>query len=128
MNRQSDIEIYVRGCPLERVLDWARSNLGTFGGPFPTDTAIVYCHEKGDGVVVFTPNIEDGAFMSVWFNTHNRPWATDVDCARAAARALNCVVRCDASNMPGQSQHSPVFLELDGDEERIILWEVGGGR
>jgi len=123
VNRQSDVEIFVRDCPIERVLDWARSSVGALSGPFPTATTIAYHLDVGDGALVFTPNMDDGPFMSVWFNTQSRPWATDVDCARAAARALGCAVRCDASSIPGVSPHSDMVLEVDGDEERVILWE-----
>ncbi|MCA9314834.1 MAG: hypothetical protein KDB73_05035 [Planctomycetes bacterium] len=126
VNRQADVEVYVRDCPLERALDWARSSLGALRGPFHMDTTTAYQLESGEGAVVFTPSIEDGPFMSVWFNTPSRPWDTDVECARAAVAALACVVRCDpGESIPGVSPHSDMWLELDGNGERVILWDDG---
>lgn len=74
------------------------------------------------GKVIITP-VEEREFMGVWFNTPHSPWATDVDCAREAARYLMCVVRCDPERhfnvIPSMSD---TFLEIEGDVERLVDW------
>jgi hypothetical protein len=121
--RQSEIEIYVRDCPPERLVMWLESVVGPLAQAEPAGKAVVY--QSGVGPVVVTPQVEGGPFVGVWFNSCATPWATDVDCGRRAARDLRCVVRCS----PGQQfPHVPwwaadKFLEIDGDVEQIVTWE-----
>jgi hypothetical protein len=123
IERQRDIQIYIRDCPPERLIGWLESVVGPLDDPEPAGSAVV--HRSSNGSVVVTPRIEDGPFVSVWFNTPGSPWATDVDCARQAARELGYVVRC----CPGQ--HFPDvpwwasdrFLEIANGVEKTISWE-----
>src|SRR5207248_4042795 len=92
LKRQSDIEVYVRDCPMERLGAWLQSVFGPLEAPVEAGDAVVYTGSTGP--VVVTPGIEGGPFVGVWFNTPLSPWATDVDCARQAARELGCTVRC----------------------------------
>ena len=122
MERQPEIEVYLRDCPTERLVAWLRAVIGPLEDPVEAGAAIVY--PSAIGAVVVTPCIEDGPFVGVWFNTNRSPWTTDVDCARQAARELVCTVRCD----PGQ--HFPevprwvsdVFLEISGVVEKLVEW------
>ena len=123
MERQPEIEVYLRDCPMERLVAWLRSAIGTLEAPEEAGAAVVYA--SAIGPVVVTPGIEGGPFLGVWFNTPHSPWATDVDCARQVAKELGCTVRC----CPGQ--HFPEvpwwasdqFLEIAGGVEQIVTWE-----
>jgi hypothetical protein len=123
MKRQTDIEIYVRDCPIERIVAWLETVVGPVGKGEACGEA--FAHATSIGTVVITPQIEGGPFVGVWFPTPNSPWLTDVDCGRQAARELGCVVRCD----PGQHYPdvplwaSDQFLEITGGTERIVTWE-----
>jgi hypothetical protein len=123
LERQLEIEIYLRDCPSERLVEWLRSVVGPLKDPVKVGAAVVY--PSAVGSVVVTPNIEDGPFVGVWFNTHSSPWGTDVECARQAARELACTVRC----CPGQDFPevpfwvSDTFLEISGGVEQLIKWE-----
>lgn len=118
MTRQRELEIYVRGCRLEDILAWAEIRLGALAAPVAAGDATVYDSPRGPLIV--TPEIEGGPFVSLWFNTPSAPWSTDVECARDAVHALRCTVRCD----PGGAGPGPsTFLELDGENERLIEWE-----
>jgi hypothetical protein len=76
------------------------------------------------GIVIVTPNIQDGPFVGVEFNMPHIPWATAVDCGRQAARELGCVVRCEPGQyFPEVDPLSDAVLEIDGDTERIINWD-----
>jgi hypothetical protein len=113
------IEIYVLDCPREQLLSWIEMSLGPLGEPEDGGRAIVY--PSGVGPVILTPGIDDGPFTGVWFNTTDRPWATDVDCGRQAARALGCTVRCDPGDQfPEGHWAADTFLEIRDGEERLI--------
>ena len=124
--RQPDVEIYVRDCEVERAVAWVRSAVGPLVGPREAGAAIAF--QLPVGSVVLTPGIEDGPYLSVWFNTPDRPWWTDVECARAAARQLDRVVRCDpGAEYPGLDSRAGWVVEIDGASESIVLWEDGAG-
>lgn len=123
MERQSEVEVYLRDCPIERALAWVRETVGSVAGPFDCGTAVAYHPTTSPGAVVLTPGVEGGPFLSVWFNTPARPWATDAECARAAARDLGCVVRCDPSREhPELPPGADVWLELSDGVERLVAW------
>ena len=122
LDRQPEIEIYLRDCTYERLLAWLEAVVGPLGPAEVAGEAMVYSSSVGP--VVVRPEIEGCPFVGVWFNSPKTPWATDVDCGRQAARELKCVVRC----CPGQ--HFPEvpwwasdkFLEIVGGWERIVTW------
>ena len=111
--------MYLRDCTIDRAVAWVRANVGPLAGPLDGGESVVY--HLAAGAVVFTPGVEGGPLLGVWFNTADRPWATDVDCARAAVAALGCVVRCDpGSSYPDVHPQSDVFVEIDGTSERLV--------
>lgn len=123
MERQPEIEFYVRDCPSDRLLAWLESVVGRVAPVEAAGAATIYSSRIGPVVVTF--RIEGGPFVGVWFNSPDTPWATDVDCGRQAARELGCVVRC----CPGE--HFPEvpwwasdkFLEIACGVEQMITWE-----
>lgn len=122
MERQRDIEIYVHGCSIELVLAWAHARLGPLGNATDGGEATVYATPCGPMVV--TPAIEDGPYTSVAFNSARTPWATDVDCARDAAKALGCVVRCrPGQHHPEVPAQSSTWLEVSPEAERLVQWD-----
>jgi hypothetical protein len=114
MERQSDIEIYVQGCSESRILDWVVSSVGLLRRAYDGEGRTIYAGLVG--LVVITQEVEDGPFTSVWFNTPHTRWATDVECGRAAAAELGCVVRCS----PGAEFPDDTFLEIAGSSERLV--------
>lgn len=121
MKRQTDVEVFLRECALERAAAWVQSVSGPVSGPLDCGDAVAY--HPAEGAVVLTPNV-DGGLMSVWFNTPCRPWDTDVECGRAAALALGCTVLCDpGQHYPEVDPLSDVFLEVADGSERLILIE-----
>jgi hypothetical protein len=123
VERQPEVEVYLRDCPVERVLAWVREAVGPLTGPFDCGGVVAYHPATGPGAVVVTPSVEGGPFLGVWFNTPARPWATDAECARAAARDLGCVARCDPSREhPELPPGADVWLEVSGGVERLVAW------
>ena len=118
VERQPEIEIYVRDCPKTQLTAWLVSVIGPLGQPEVAGTSTTY--PSAIGPVVVTSGIEDGPFVSVWFNTPHSPWATDVDCARQAARELRCAVRCCPGKCYPKVHLSPeAVLEIEGDSEGL---------
>jgi len=120
LRQQTDLEIYVN-CEMARLIAWLNGVAGPLEKTESLGETIIYSSSVGP--IVVTPATEEEPFTSVWLNTPASLWTTDVDFGRQAARELRCVVRCD----PGQ--HDPevhplsdVFLEIDGDGERLIYW------
>jgi len=121
MERQNEIEIYVRDCALEDMLQWAGAKLGGLSKFSSAGDITIY--ESPCGLLFVTPGIENGPFVSLWFATASSPWNTDVDCARDAARELECTVRCDpGQHYPEVPPQSPRFLEIKGKNERLAIW------
>ena len=123
MERQREIEIYLRDCPLDRLVTWLESVVGPLAPVEAGGAALVY--RSSIGPIVVTQGIEGGPFVGVWFNSPNTPWATDVDCARQAARELERVVRCcpgpDFPDVP--CWVADQFLEIAGGMEQIVTGE-----
>ena len=117
MNWQSDIEIYLRDCATERAVAWAEAVLQC-DITAPLDGGDLVIYSIPGGALVLTPDVEDQAVLGVRFNTHVRPWATDLACARAAARDLGCTVLVD----PGKGFAPSQWLEVTAAGERLIEW------
>ncbi len=118
---KTEIEIYVRGCALEPLLAFVRSLVGPLREPHDAGAALIYATASGS--VTVTPSIEDGPFMGVCISPPPANCASDVDCARMAARELGCVVRCDPGlEFPQVPEWSDTFLEIEGAQERLVEW------
>ncbi len=123
MQRQQDIEIYARDCTVEELVAWSKSKLGGLGRPEALAGSTLY--ESPRGPLTVTKGMGDGTFVSLWFNSSRTPWATDVDCAREAARELRCTVRCDpGQHYPDVAPQSAIFLEVVGEREHLVNWET----
>jgi hypothetical protein len=124
MERQTEIEIFIRDCPKARLLVWIENLIGTLGTPNSVGESTTY--PSPVGTVVVTPNVDGGPFQSVKFNTADTPWSTDVDCARQAAKVLGCVVRCvPGQHYPKVNSTTGTFLEIEGQAEKLMHWERG---
>ncbi len=123
LKRQSEIEIYVRDSPPERLVAWMELVVGPLAPAKDARAATVYSSRIGP--VVVRPGIEGGPFVGVCFNSSDSPWATDVDCARQACMEFGYVVRCcPGQHYPGVPWWaSDQFLEIAGGVEQIVTWE-----
>jgi len=120
MKRQSDIEIYVKGCPNDVLVAWIEKIFGKLKRVPDTSYMIIYDSEVCR--IIITPS--DYSFTSVNFCSAETPWATHVDCGRQAVRDLNCIVHCDpGQNFPEVDPLSDIFLEISADGERLVELE-----
>ncbi|MBV1789767.1 hypothetical protein KQ940_17060 [Marinobacterium sp. D7] len=116
--RHPDIEVYIKNCPLETILEWLGERceevrtLNSVGGTHALEVCIDRCtvpvmiHEKAVGK----------AWISIWFRSDKTPWARDIDCAHEVARALDTQVRCIAESWTESN---------DSEEEE--WWRVENG-
>jgi hypothetical protein len=125
VERQTEVEVFLRDCARDRLVAWLASVVGPLGEPEAAGDATVY--PSAAGPVVVTPGVGGGAFVGVWFNTPRTPWATDADCGRQAARELECAVRCSPGRRFPEAPEwvSDVFLEISGPVEKLVRWEEG---
>lgn len=91
-----DIEIYLKPLSLEALGAWLGEQFGQVVVFQPAGKLQHRTRLTRDGVeiaVLVVEKVADG-FASLWFDSASTPWARDVDCARAAARALQVEARC----------------------------------
>lgn len=118
--RVFDLGAYVLGPNREQVLSLLSARIGAFVLEYASDdgTAMYGC-----GDVVVTLSEGGDGFLSVYL-VRCRLWPGDVAFARYLAQALDCVVRCDpGAEYPEVSPLAPVFLEIRGDGERLVVWD-----
>lgn len=99
MTNHPDIEIYIKNCKLDEVLQWLSERLDSvkatgskgmlhqFSASYQGHKFAIAVHEKALGK----------AWISVWFQSNTTPWKVDLDCAREASAVLKAQVRCIAS-------------------------------
>ena len=120
MKREKELAIHV-SCPLEQLIAWLNVLVGPLDESARVAETIFYQSSVGPVVVIC---VEDHAFIDVCFRTRNSPWVTSVDLGRQAARELGCAVRCEPGHYyPEVDPLSNVWLEINGDQERLISWE-----
>ena len=120
MKREKELAIHV-SCPLEQLIAWLNVLVGPLEVSARVAETIFYQSSIGPVVVIC---VEDHAFIDVCFRTRNSPWVTSVDLGRQAARELGCAVRCEPGHYyPEVDPLSNVWLEIGGDQERLISWE-----
>lgn len=118
MSDSHGIEIYVSGCAQEQLIAWVDRLIGPLGEPEDAGDTTIYSGRRGS--VFITPD-EAGQFTSLYFPSKYTPWSTHAECARQAARELGGTVVCDpGEEFPEVDPFSPVFLEVQGDTERLI--------
>ena len=127
-----DVEIYVRHCSTERLLDWVASLFGEVTLTFQADDVamtVYQCWVQGNEVrVMLIPGIEDGTFTCISFvPMQHTPWRNDVECARRAARELGSEVRCDPVAIKPMAG-PPEFLRIvEGREDYVNWWAETDG-
>ena len=122
MSKPAPVEIFLRGCPEDRLVAWLASVAGAARLDWTRDGVKGFATDRGP--VVLTLRMEDGPFDGLWVPWGTSVWANDLACARAAARALRCVVRCEPGpDWPDADPDEDLYVELDGASERLGAWD-----
>ena len=122
-----DIEIYIREPALKRVLGWLKAELGNIEECPPNKAqknVLVYRAVDFEPAIpiMFQLQVEGGPFVGIWFDSDKTPWPSDLECARAAFKALGLPVMCD----PGPEHHDQDdFLRIDDSGESLVRLKGG---
>ncbi|MCD8522970.1 MAG: hypothetical protein LRY66_00675 [Saccharospirillaceae bacterium] len=120
-----DIEIYIMKAEPSAVRQWLQDALQQ---PLHTRKEHAGSHHwqvalKGSSMDIFLNENAEKNFASLWFKQNLTPWATDLDCARAAHAALSSEVRCSDSGW--QEEHdgdTSGWIKLIRGEEKPFDW------
>ena len=140
MERYPDIEIYLAKADHEGLNAWLNATLGaaplkpagkhkwrTYGQWDGARIAVLLVDNAADGFAMQSADqvLFDG-FASLWFDSDATPWPRDTDCARDAAYALGCEVRCSLGGwQPGDDPDRFWQVFPDG-REGAIDWPDSG--
>ena len=123
-----DIEIYLADISNDEIINWLSAPLSdiklTRSSPKFTSWryTATWASETGPIEVCFMV-IENSSqnFTSLWFQTSQLPWPTDLLCARAASKHFSCEVRC-AQGSWSPDQDPDEWLSIQGEKEALITW------
>lgn len=122
---QPDIEIYLLSCPTDKIRNWLRSHF-EIANEKQLDTGLFQLTLEAQGKQISAQILEQAAgkrFTSVWFNSDQTPWQTDIDCARDAYAFLACEVRCCLSGWQEESDEDPdQWWRINNHEEGPFIW------
>ncbi len=106
---QPDIEIYVLSCPLDEIITWLKQGFTLLekNQPSPLCTKITLELDKNIIPVTILEQASGKRFTSIWFDSSNTPWDSDISCAKDAYKHLHCEVRCNYQGWAEESDQDP---------------------
>jgi hypothetical protein len=126
-----EVEIYLRADP-GPILAWVASlcvhpatlAVRARGGMVTRRGDLSLRLPDGDAAACEALLVESAAngFSSLCFTGHALPWANDLDCARAAASAIGCEVRCNAEAWQPGDDEDDGWIAITRDGEQAIRW------
>jgi hypothetical protein len=120
--RQPDIEIYLKEASRESITQWLTQAVGSCT-PWQARGQAFRC-DAGPLKVTWFPKAV-GKWHSLYIEGDNRPWDTDLDCARAAYAAIGVQVRCAPGGWEEEeSDENDRWLKVDHDGESEIIWKT----
>ncbi|MCK5893203.1 MAG: hypothetical protein KAG53_02080 [Endozoicomonadaceae bacterium] len=122
---QSDIEIYVKCISIDSIITWLES-VGDKSSEINQEgrsyTLTLTINNKLIPITI-VEGAAGKAWTSLWFNSTETPWGSDVDCARACYLALNCQVRCNGAFWQDNSASMDEWWQItENGDERLIEW------
>ncbi|TBR43575.1 hypothetical protein CBF23_004455 [Marinomonas agarivorans] len=122
---QPDIEIYLLSCPTDRILDWLKQHFSIISQK-QVDADLLQLTLANQHHQIDAQILEQAGgkrFTSVWINSDQTPWKTDIDCARNAFATLDCEVRCCHSGWQEDSDEDPdLWWRINKYEEGPFIW------
>ena len=120
--RHPDIEIYIKQQTVEQIVTWLQSR---FADLTPTqkkgNTHHFKAQHEGHSIAVMLIYQAAKDFSSLWFDSSQTPWATDLDCARQAQQQLGTEIRCIASGW-NEGDEPDEWWSVTNNGENKILW------
>jgi hypothetical protein len=127
MEKQKDIEIYIKDSSLPRVAEWLETKFGAIlekrESP-DADMTHFTIEFRGQPITVtategyqFPPKA--GTYTSLYFVASEFPWRNDVECAREAISFFGTAVICDATTLGNSAPDQ--WLQVTGEGEELFL-------
>ena len=122
--RQPDIEIYLRDASQEAVTEWLNQAIGPCTAW--QQKGQTYKCRAGEIPVTWLPKAV-GKWHCLLLDSDATPWQDDLECARAAYRALAVEIRC----APGSWQEDEAdevadrWISISERGEEEIVWRTG---
>jgi len=119
--RHPDIEIYVKNRSIADIENWLSNCAEQLEQTFSQGTIHEYnINIAGAQIpVMIHEKVAGKAWVSVWFKSDRTPWVKDVDCAQAAAEAMDTQVRCIASGWNDGDDPDEWWKVENGSVEKI---------
>ena len=124
---QPDIEIYVRDAGVEEIRAWLEKRLGSLAAE-PARGLMAHFRAERDGEAIpvrVMPGAVAKHWTSVWLDSPDTPWASDLACARDCFSFIGKEVRCAAGGWHEDDEEDPdAFIRVDADGEAQISWKT----
>lgn len=115
-----DLEIYLMKSPATDVEAWLTRVFGPLQTVRSSDSQ---SHWQADGMDILFNSQAEGNFGCLWFKQNRTPWATDLDCARAAYEALQTEIRCAVTQWgESASDEQPGWIKITRGQEKSFDW------
>lgn len=121
-----DLEIYVRDLESGKVSEWLGAHIDELELDDGTLTSVVKGRGRYQGQslrVTLYPGAFGKRFTSVVLEGERLPWASDLECARSAWRAIELETRCSPGDwQEGQPVEDEKWWRLDARGEQLVVW------
>ena len=119
--RHPDIEVYVKDRTAQQILEWVET-LGTLTNHKTAKDSIkaTLIIDNEEIPVLIQQRVIGKAWSTVWFESSETPWKTDLECAHQIAKALETQTRCIASGWQEGDEPDEWYKVHQGVEEKIV--------
>ncbi|SDS79010.1 hypothetical protein SAMN05216421_2200 [Halopseudomonas xinjiangensis] len=122
--RQPDIEIYLRDDHLDDLFNWLGREVGQLNLHAPTGLTQRGSLKTSHTTPVMVVRKAAGKWASIWFDSDQTPWETDVDCARAVHAGIGHEVRCSVGGWTESDGEADAdrWLKVNSEGEAEFVW------
>lgn len=122
---QPDIEIYLLSCNKDKIIEWLQTHFKIIEQKALNETllSLNVATNETEFEVQILEQAAGKRFTSVWLNSDKTPWQDDVECAKAAYKALNCEIRCNIASWSETEEQDPdQWWHINQYEEGPFIW------
>ena len=122
--RHPDIEVYVKERTAQEILEWVET-LGALSNHKVTKDSIkaTLIIDELDIPILIQQRVIGKAWSTIWFDSSETPWATDLECAHHIAKEMETQTRCIVSGWQEGDEPDEWYKVHQGVEE-IIVWNT----
>ncbi len=122
--RQPDIEIYLRDDHLDDLFDWLGREVGQLSLQAPTGLTQRGTLTAAQAIPMMVVRKAAGKWASVWLDSDQTPWDTDLDFARAVYAGIGREVRCSVGGWTESDGEADAdrWLKINSEGEAEFVW------